>query len=91
LRRQPRWDSSAGYLGWTGWFRSTINGGTGIRTDGSTNTLVVYFTDPGFDPGTHNPSEIDGFHVVLTDGAQYTQPADDTWYDYRSISAYTLF
>lgn len=85
------YDSSEEYLGWTGWFRSTINGGVGINNSGGANSLVVYFTDPGFDLGTHSPTEIAGFHVVLTDGAQYTQPPNDTWYDCRSISAYALF
>jgi hypothetical protein len=83
------YDSSAHYIGWTDWFRTTINGGGGLYTNGATNTLVAYFT--GLDLGTHSASEIGGFHVVLTDGTQYVQPSDDTWYDYRSISAYGTF
>jgi hypothetical protein len=86
------YDASAVYVGWTNWFRTTtrINGGLGIYNNGSLNTLEVFFTD--LDLGTHSPSEIAGFHVVLSDGAQYEpQTPFDTWYDYRSISAYTLF
>ncbi|HSV92588.1 MAG TPA: hypothetical protein VLH81_05910, partial [Desulfobacterales bacterium] len=61
-----------------------------INTDVSANTLVAYFTNIDFE-GTHTASEIAGFHVMLTDGDQYTQPVDTTWYDYRSISACRLF
>jgi hypothetical protein len=82
------YDSSPNYIGVTNRFRATINGGggAGIYTNGSTNTLEVLFTDLNL--GTHSSSEIRGFHVVLTDGAQY---APETGYDFRSISAYTSF
>jgi len=69
------------------YFESTINGGGGIFTDNSTNTLVL---SPGdLDPGSYSWSDIVGFHVILVDGAQYT-PGGTEW-DHRSVSAYEVF
>ncbi len=58
-----------------------------MKTDGSPNTLQILSVD--LDLGTYNFIDIDGFHVVLTDGAQYAP--EDTYYDHRSISAYAQF
>jgi hypothetical protein len=78
------YDSSANYVGWTDWFHTM-----GAINNAGANTFTIDFSD--LDLGTHDPSEIYGFHVVLTDGAQYTQPPDDTYYDNRSISEYKTF
>jgi len=82
------YDSSTDYITWSGWFSdSNINSGGGLKTDGSPNTLQILSVD--LDLGTYNFIDIDGFHVVLTDGAQYAP--EDNYYDHRSISAYAKF
>lgn len=78
------YDAAGGYIGYSDWFKDTINGGSGLHTDGITaNSLVLTAADlTGFF------DSIAGFHVVLTDGAQL---APEINYDHRSISAYAEF
>ena len=81
-------DVSAEYITWSDFFKNTINSGAGLNTDGFTNNILqIQSTDLAL--GTFTWNDISGFHIVLTDGLQYS-PNED-WWDHRSISAYELF
>jgi hypothetical protein len=80
------YDASAAYITWSGYFRNTINEGAGLNVDGSTNTLVIQTAD--LDLGSFTWGDINGFHLVLTDGIQYS-PEEN--YDYQSVSSFELF
>jgi hypothetical protein len=80
------YDSSASYITWSGLFKNTINSGGVLKTDGNTNTLQISSVD--LDLGGFTFGDIAGFHVCLTDGAQYA-PVET--YDHRSISEYVQF
>ena len=80
------YNDSSEYITWSGYFKNTINSGSGILNDGSTNTLQIQSSD--LDLGYYSWGHIKGFHIVLTDGTQYSP--DDNW-DHRSISSYIIF
>ena len=82
------YDVSTEYITWSDFFKNTINSGAGLYTDGfTTNILQIHPTD--LDLGTFTWNDISGFHIVLTDGLQYS-PKEDL-FDHFSISAYELF
>jgi hypothetical protein len=81
------YDAAASYITWSGFFRDKVNNGNGLKVDGTTNTLQLAAT--GLELGTHAFADIAGFHLVLTDGAQYAPEV--TQYDNRSVSAYVQF
>jgi hypothetical protein len=81
------YDDAENYVGWTDRFGGVINAGAGIFTNDALNTLQLPSSQLILEAG-RNFSDVAGFHVVLTDGAQYTS---DTAYDHRSISPYLSF
>jgi hypothetical protein len=81
------YDGSADFITNSDWFKDTINGGSGLNTGGTSNTVNLSVDD--LDLGSYAFSDIAGFHVILTDGAQYAP--EDTYFDHRSISAYEVF
>ena len=83
------YDNTLNYITGSDWFRTTINSNSGIiYTDGITaNTLQISSSE--LDLGSYSLSDVNGFHIVLTDGAQYAP--NETWYDNRSISEYVRF
>ena len=81
------YDGSASLITNSGRFKNTINSGGGLKTDGSANTLQISSGD--LELGIYTFSDITGFHVVVTDGAQYAP--EETYYDHRSISEYVQF
>jgi len=78
------YDDSAEYITWSGWFKNKVNEGAGLYNDGTTNTLQIQSSD--LELGDFSFDDIKGFHVILTDGAQYAP--DETEYDHRSVSQY---
>jgi hypothetical protein len=78
------YDDFAEYITWSDYFKNTINSGAGIYNNGTTNTLQIQSSD--LELGSYTWDDIKGFHVVLTDGAQYS-PEEEKW-DHRSISQY---
>jgi hypothetical protein len=78
------YDESAEFITWSDYFKNTINSGAGIYNDGATNTLQIQSSD--LELGSYIWDDIKGFHVVLTDGAQYSLE-EEKW-DHRSISQY---
>jgi hypothetical protein len=78
------YNASAEYITSTVWFKNKINTGLGIYTDDSVNALHVLSSELTL--GSHSFNEIQGLHVVLTDGKQYAP--HENWYDHLSISAY---
>jgi hypothetical protein len=80
------YDSAGEYITWSGWF-TDLEGVGWLNTAGGVNTLDLTASD--LDLGGYSLSDIEGFHVVLCDGAQYAPNL--TYYDHRSISAYTTF
>ena len=80
------YNGSPEYITWSGYFKNTINSGSGILNDGTTNTLQIQSSD--LELGIYSWDDINGFHIVLTDGTQYSP--DDNW-DHRSISIYSIF
>jgi hypothetical protein len=89
------YDASRNYIGTIDWFRNfatgtvltTINSGTTIANDGTSNVVTLTDTQIQFKDG-NSMNDIYSLNVVLTDGAQYA--GDDRSYDARSISANTL-
>ena len=81
------YDADANKITESDYFAAAINGGGGLKTDNTTNTLVIASGD--LDLGSYSWADLTGFHVVLVDGAQYT-PGGTEW-DHRSISAYEIF
>jgi len=77
------YDSAAEYITRTDWF-TELEGVGWLDTSGGVNTLDVTAGD--IELNGYSISDIEGFHVVLVDGAQYAP--DLTVYDHLSISAY---
>ena len=77
------YDNSQDYVGLTRFFRDAVNGGSGLKTDGSVNNFDFFGTDIKFSAGK-TIDDVYGFHIVLVDGQQY----GGAYYDYRSISEY---
>jgi sulfatase modifying factor 1 len=77
------YDGSPEYITYSDYFINTINYGSGIFNDGTTNTLTIQSSD--LDLGSYTWDDINGFHVILTDGVQYSPK--ETW-DHRSVSQY---
>lgn len=69
----------------TGTPLATINGGAGLFTDSSTNTVDLDISDIIFE-GNYNFNDITRYAVILTDGAQHENNADINSYDCRSVS-----
>lgn len=66
---------------------SQLNGGSAFVRDGATqNVLTVQPGDAGLTVAASNFTSIAKTLVIITDGAQYTQPASGLYYDYRSYS-----
>jgi len=67
-----------------------LNGGSGLKVDGTANSAVLKADDFYGDSGTALSStvfaQIRQCEVVLLDGAQYAEPGDNSAYDYRSIA-----
>jgi hypothetical protein len=77
------YDSDKSYITWSGFFKDTINGGSGINKSGGTNTLVIREED--LEPGAFTWNDISRCHVVVTDGEQYLP--EEYIYEHSSISA----
>jgi hypothetical protein len=78
------YDASANYITSSGYFKSKVNDGAGLRTNGTTNTLKVQPSD--LELGDFTFDDIKWFHVILQDGAQYAP--SETTRDHISISQY---
>jgi hypothetical protein len=78
------YNDSAEFIASSDYFKNTINSGTGIYTDGTTNILQIQSSE--FELGSYTWDDVKGFHIVLTDGAQYS-PEEEIW-DHSSISIY---
>jgi hypothetical protein len=81
------YDSNGDWITVSDWFKDIINGGSGLNTDGSLNTLNI--SSSKLDLQGYSYSDVAGYHVALFDGAQYAP--EDTQYDHRSFSEYELF
>jgi hypothetical protein len=87
------YDAAGAYLGAFVWFRDPLTGqfasqlaGSTLHTEGTSNTLTLQAADLRLNAGA-TFGQIASFHVVLTDGAQYTQGNSSLRYDCRSVSA----
>lgn len=78
------YSASAEFITWSGFFKNTINGGSGLYNNGTTNSLVIQSAE--LDLGSFTWDDISGFHIALQDGFQYS-PREDM-YDHLSISLY---
>lgn len=67
---------------------AVINNGTGLNTDGTTNTVELSAGDISFFDSNSTLSDIENVIVVLTDGEQYADPGETAtlFYDTRSVS-----
>ncbi len=75
------------WIGASPMFRDAVNGGGGLYTDGTTNSLVIAQSE--LDMGSYSYSDIDGFHLLLTDGEQYLP--EEEWFDHYSVAEYKGF